>query len=30
MKQQLLMGDPDVLLWPEQFFDDQWNPESGA
>lgn len=26
MKKQLLEGDPDVLLWPDQFFDESWNP----
>ncbi|MBU1611451.1 MAG: FAD-dependent oxidoreductase [Proteobacteria bacterium] len=30
MKKQLLIGDPDVLMWPDQFFDDQWNPEKDA
>lgn len=27
-KGRLLAGDPDVLLWPEEFFDQTWNPES--
>lgn len=26
-KRQLLAGEPDVLLWPEDFFDQTWNPE---
>ncbi len=30
MKKKILANEPDVLLWPEQFFDEQWNPENNA
>ena len=26
-KKQLLAGEPDVLLWPDNFFQETWNPE---
>ncbi|MDD4730466.1 MAG: FAD-dependent oxidoreductase [Desulfovibrio sp.] len=26
MRQSLSQGHPDVLLWPDRFFDDTWNP----
>lgn len=30
MKKKLLEGDPDVLLWPEEFFDESWNPHGDS
>jgi len=26
-KKQLLAGEPDVLMWPDDFFQETWNPE---
>ncbi len=30
MKKNILANEPDVLLWPEQFFDEQWNPKNNT
>jgi len=27
-KKQLLAGEPDVLMWPDDFFQETWNPET--
>ncbi len=27
-KRQLMAGEPDVLLWPDDFFQETWNPET--
>ncbi|MEG6548787.1 FAD-dependent oxidoreductase [Desulfocurvibacter africanus] len=30
VKEQLISGQPCALLWPEEIFKNQWNPESGT